>query len=197
MPNILALLACLAPCLSSTTLRQMTVIIPALITMSGRVTMRGISRWTDKGGSYRSVQRFFQTVISWSQVFWLLFRSHILNSEDVYLLAGDETVVTKAGKSTHGLDRFFSRLYGKAIPGLSFFALSLVSIQQRRSYPVMVEQRVRSEAEKAAAKARKKEKKPKRGKKKSAKRKAGRRKGSKNKDKTQVELTPELHFNTS
>ena len=43
-------------------------------------------------------------------------------------------VVPKAGKSTYGLSRFFSSLCGKAIPGLSFLALSLVSIQKRSSY---------------------------------------------------------------
>ena len=72
---------------------------------------------------------------------------------DVYLLVGDEVVVTKAGKPTHGLDRFFSSLYGKPVPGLAFFALSLVSTQQRRSFPIRVEQVVRNDAEKAASKA--------------------------------------------
>jgi len=100
--------------------------------------------------------------------------------------------VTKAGKKTHGLDRFFSGLYGRPVPGLAFFGLSLVDVQERRAYPVMAEQRVRSEAEKAVAKAKKNKTK------KAAKRsKPGRPKGSKNKDKTQVELTPELqHIQT-
>ena len=68
-------------------------------------------------------------------------------------MAGDEVVVTKAGKHTHGLDRFFASLYGKPVPGLAFFTLSLVSVQQRRSFPMRVEQVVRSDAEKAASKA--------------------------------------------
>jgi putative transposase len=34
--------------------------------------------------------------------------------------------VTKAGQDTHGVGRFFSSLYGKPVPGLAFFALSLV-----------------------------------------------------------------------
>ena len=46
-----------------------------------------------------------------------------------------EVVVPKAGKSTYGLSRFFSSLFGKAIPGLSFLAVSLVSVNRRRSYP--------------------------------------------------------------
>lgn len=191
MPNILSLLECFAPYVSSATIRRLGQIIPAMLMMSGRVTMLGISRWTDKGGSYRNIQRFFYTSIPWSKLFWTFFRQHLFKPEDVYLLVGDESVVTKAGKKTHGLDRFFSSLYGKAIPGLAFFALSLVNTQERRSYPVMIEQRVRSETEKAEAKAKTKRKKAQ---KKSGKRKAGRPKGSKNKDKSEVELTAELVF---
>ncbi len=151
--------------------------------------MLGISRWTAKGGSYRTVQRFFQTVIPWSLVFWWFFREHLLNPDEVYILVGDECVVSKSGKQTHGLDRFFSSLYGKPIPSIAVFGLSLVGTQERRSYPMMVEQVIRSEAEKATAKAKKQAKKSKS---KTGKRKPGRPKGSKNRDKTRVELTPEL-----
>lgn len=191
MFNILPLLNCFTPYLSSAILRQLGQIIPAMLMMSGRVTMLGMSRWTDKGGSYRSIQRFFHRVIPWSQLFWLFFCHYLFKPEDVYILVGDESVVTKSGKKTHGLDRFFSSLYGKAIPGLAFFALSVVNTQERQSYPMIAKQRVRSDAEKAEAKAKSKDKK---GKKKSAKRKVGRPKGSKNKDNSKIELTAELSF---
>ncbi len=186
MIDILALLQCLSPKVDKTTIRQFSRIIPALLAMTGRVTMLGISRWTEKGGSYRTVQRFFNTVIPWANVFWLFFRHHLLKPNATYFLAGDECVVTKSGKKTHGLDRFFSSLYGKPVPGLAFFALSLIDVTERRSYPMMVEQVVRSEVEKAAAKAKKAAKK------KAKKSKPGRPKGSKNRDKTTVTLTPEL-----
>lgn len=191
MPDIVALLQCLDLYLTATTLRQMSRIIPALIAMTGRVSMLGISRWTDTGGSYRTLQRFFHTAIPWALVFWLFFRQHLLRPDDAYLLAGDEVVVGKAGKQTHGVDRFFSSLYGKPVPGLSFFALSLLSTQERRSYPIMMEQRVRSETEKAAAKAKRKRK---QGKQKTKAGKPGRPRGSKNKDKMQATFTPELQL---
>jgi hypothetical protein len=192
MPDILALLQCLVPSVSTTTLRQMSVITTAMITMTGRVTMLGISRWAGKGGSYRTVQRFFQTVIPWPLVFWLFFRENNLDNDETYILAGDECVVSKSGKHTHGLDRFFSSLSGKPIPSVSFFSLSLVGTKERRSYPMMVEQVIRTEAEKAAAQAKKQAKQAKSKTTKRKPRKPGRPKGSKNKDKTQVELTPEL-----
>jgi hypothetical protein len=160
----------------------MSRIIPAILTMTGRVTMLGISRWAGKGGSYRTVQRFFHTAIPWAMVFWLFFRRHLFRPDDVYLLVGDECVVDKAGKHTYGLGRFFSSLYGKPIPSVAFFVLSLVSTRQRRSYPTMVEQMMPT----------KKITKGKKEKKRAKKRPVGRPKGSKNKDKTQVTLTPEL-----
>jgi len=47
-----------------TTIRQFSRIALGMLTMTGRVTMLGISRWTADGGSYRTVQRFFTTLIS-------------------------------------------------------------------------------------------------------------------------------------
>lgn len=49
-------------------------------------------------------------------------------------------MVPKAGTHTAGLDRFFSSLYGKPIPGVAFFTLGLVNTRERRAYPVQVEQ---------------------------------------------------------
>jgi putative transposase len=187
--DILACLQCLQSTVTRTTLRQCRCIAMAMLVMTGRVTMLGLSRWAGPGGSYRTVQRFFATVMPWATLFWVFFRHHVYRSEDGYLLVGDEVVVTKAGKITHGLDRFFASLYGKPVPGLAFFTLSLVSIQQRRSFPIRVEQVVRSAAEKAASKAKAaaKQQPPA-----TAKRRPGRPKGSKNTPKADVTLTPEL-----
>src|ERR1700752_1027790 len=139
MPAILPFLLCLQSEVSMTTIRQFSRITLALLAMTGRVTMLGISRWTGRGGSYRTVQRFFATVLPWATLFWVFFRTHLFVRDDVYLLGGDETVVTKAGKQTYGLDRFFASLYGKPVPGLAFFTLSLISTQQRRSVPIQLE----------------------------------------------------------
>ena len=187
--DIVALFQCLQPQVPAATCRQLQRIALAMLAMTGRVTMLGIARWAGTGGSYRTVQRFFSTVIPWAMLFWVFFRQHVYCPGDIYLLVGDEVVVTKAGKTTHGLDRFFASLYGKPVPGLAFFALSLVSVQARHSFPMRVEQVVRSDAEKAASKAKaaaKKSKAP------CAKRRPGRPQGSKTKNKVHVTLTPEL-----
>src|SRR5918911_3308357 len=188
MVDIVALLQCTRPHLTATTVRQLSRIIVALVAMTGRVTMRGIAHWAGPGGSYRTIQRFFATLIPWGILFWVFFRHHLYCPGDVYLVAGDDVIVTKAGKHTHGLDRFFASLYGKPVPGLAFFTLALVSVQARRSFPIRVEQVVRSGAEKAASKAKAAKQPQVLG----AQRRPGRPKGSTNKAKADGTFTPEL-----
>ncbi len=157
--------------------------------MTGRVTMLGLSRWTEKGGSYRSIQRFFHSELPWKAIQWTFFTKHLWRAADEYFIAGDEVVVSKAGKKTHGLDRFFSGVEQKVIPGLSFFALSLVNVKEERSYPLQVTQTVKSAEEKAASKARAEARQARKA---EDKRPLGRPKGSRNKDKESVVLNPEL-----
>jgi len=185
MADILSLLQCLLPQINATTMRQLNQIIIAMLAMSGRVTMLGIARWTGDGGSYRTMGRFFSTVIPWATLFWLFFRQHLWRENDVYLLAGDEVVVSKSGKQTYGVDRFFSSLVSKPINGLSFFVLSLVSVERREAFPIGIEQVIKNDTQINRTSPIKKVKaKEKRGR--------GRPKGSKNKKKTEVILTSEL-----
>ena len=63
MYDILSLFSVLYPHLSTTSVRQFSRVVLGLLAMTGQVTMLNISRWTSEGGSYRTVQRFFNTVI--------------------------------------------------------------------------------------------------------------------------------------
>ena len=100
MPDIVALLHCIEPFVTAKTLRQFSCIIPAILAMTGRMTMLGMSRWTGRGGSYRTVQRFFSTVLPWATLFWMFFRQHLHRPDDVYILAGDEVVVRRYTEGT-------------------------------------------------------------------------------------------------
>lgn len=168
----------------------MSQVLYGMLVASGRITMLGLSRWTERGGSYRTLQRFYYTELPWKAIHWLLFRLKFLEPEDEYLIAGDEVVASKAGKATYGLDRFFSGIQQRVISGLSFFTFSLVNVQEERSYPLQVTQVVRSAEEKDARKAKAEAKKA--AKATAEKRKPGRPKGSKNKVKQEVVLSPEL-----
>ena len=140
MPDIMVVCGCLSQCLDATVLRQLCCVGAAMLSMTGRVPMRGISRWTNKGGSYRPLQRFFYRPMSWLTLQWVLIRHHLLDPGDTILAAGDYVVVTKSGKTTYGLDRLFSSLYGTAVPGMCFLSLSLISVKRRLSYPALTEQ---------------------------------------------------------
>ena len=183
MPDIMVCLACLRQYLDCTTLGRLSRVTEAMLAMTGRVTMRGLARWAGTGGSYRTIQRFFTTSINWATLQWVLIRHHLLEPDDVIVLGGDDVVVTKAGKHTYGLDRFFSSLYGKAVPGLGFLSLSLISVKHRTSYPVMLEQLEKQHTATAPE-----------GSKQTSSGKRGRPKGSKNQQRRDVELSPYLRF---
>lgn len=188
--DILSLLACFHPLVATTTIRHFSLIIPAILTMTGRVTMLSISRWTSKGGSYRTVQRFFATKLRWKELLVKFFLTHLLSSAHEHLLVGDGCTVTKAGFLTHGIGRFFSGILGQVVKGLEFFVFSVVDVTRRKAYPLAVKQTLRSEAEKAEIKRRKKKrtKKPQN----APKKPRGRRPGSLNRDKNELNLSPEL-----
>jgi hypothetical protein len=119
----------------------MRQLIEARLSSSGRVTMVGLSRWTGKGCSYRTIQRFFAQQRDWGALLWAVVETHLVNAERVWLLAADEVVVSKAGKATAGVGRFYSSLVGRPIGAVSFLAASVVDVEARKAYPVQLEQR--------------------------------------------------------
>ena len=189
MYDILSLFSVLYPHLSRTTVRQFSGVVIGLLAMTGQVSMRNISRWTSEGGSYRTVQRFFNTVMPWGTICWVFFSTYLLDPESLYILAGDATTVSKSGESTYGLSRFFSSTHGKTLPGLGFLSLSLVSVKERHSYPMLMEPIVRGDTGSSsppASEPRDETQPP------SPRRTPGRPKGSRNRNKTQVQLSDTL-----
>jgi putative transposase len=182
--KINTLLSVLEPVLNQTLLNRLTVITEALLSMQGKITMLGMSRWATKGGSYRTIQRFFHSVIPWCSLMWVLIQHHLIDCNEVILIAGDETTVTKSGKKTHGLGRFFSSIYNRFIPGLGFFSISLISVKHQKAYPILMKQLDPAMSRRVTPE------KPKRKK----KLPLGRPKGSKNKNRRDVEMTPYLLF---
>ena len=162
-----------------------------MLATTGRITQLGISRWAGKGGSYRSIQRFFHTPIDWLAVQWLFFQLTVNYKNADYIMVGDESPVSKAGKKTYGIDWFFSSIHDKVMRGLGFFSIALVDAKKRQAYSLSTEQIVRSAEEKEQARKRKQLRKA-RSQKPGPKRGVGRPKGSKNKNKAEVTLSAEL-----
>jgi putative transposase len=191
MSDILPILMALSPVLPTTSCRRLHRIVLAMLSMTGRITQRGVSRWTDNGGSYRTIQRFFHTPIDWMAVQWRFFELFVHQQDAVYLLAGDESPISKAGKKTYGVDWFFSSIHDKVMRGLGFFSIALIDVTKRQAYSLSTEQIVRSAEEKERARLRKKQRIA-RAKDPALKRPRGRPKGSKNKNKAEILLSPEL-----
>jgi len=181
MNEITTLLTCMHPLLDANTYRHLLIISQALLMMTGRITMLSISRWTEKGGSYRTVQRFFSKNILWGSLNWAIAKT-FLKKLRVILIAGDATTVTKSGKKTFGLGRFFSSIYSRAVPGIAFQTLSLIDVEKRISWPMLIEQMLPKPKQKKLVAV--KSKKQKRGR--------GRPKGSKNKNNRNVVLNAEM-----
>jgi putative transposase len=184
MPEIVALLQNIAPVVSATILQQMSHVIYGMLISNGRITMLEISRWTETGGSYRTIQRLYQRPLLWLQIQWVFFTSQFQKPDHEYIAAGDEVVFGKAGKETYGIGRFFSSLQKRVIPGLSFFVFSVINVKERQSYPIQAVQMVKEKEEhkkKAEKKSVAKEK-----------RSVGRPKGSQNKKSKRPSLSPEL-----
>jgi putative transposase len=184
MSEIVALLQSIAPVIATTALQQMSHVLYGMLISSGRITMLELSRWTEKGGSYRTIQRLYHTPLCWLQVQWIFFTSQCKRSDREYIAAGDEVVFGKAGEETYGLGRFFSSLQNRVISGLSFFVFSVIDVQERQSYPMQAVQIVKEQKQEEK---REKEK-PVKGK----KRPVGRPKGRKNKKNEPPALSPEL-----
>jgi len=177
MTSVSDLTALLESDLSRKNIRQLTQILQAVLCISGRVTMLGIARMSEI--PYRSLSRFYDTCLDWFLIRYRLFASAFLDGSANYILVGDETVEGKAGKKTFGINSHYSSTYGKAIPSISMFALSVVEVSSKRSYPLCVEQVIETEEDRVRKEATKQEKLANKG------GKRGRKAGTKNKAKVE------------
>ena len=152
------------------------------------ITTRSLARYSSY--SLRQIFRFLGGDFDWYAIRTLFFMTFFYNANQHYLLAIDETVEKKSGKSTHGKDFFYSSTAQAAIKSVCFFALSVICPTTRKSFSLGLEQVIQTaddkkrlaEAKKKRTESKKKVKEVKAEKKEKAeKKKSGRPKGSKNK----------------
>jgi hypothetical protein len=118
-----------------------------------------------------------------------VYKTHLIRKDSVYLLGGDEVVISKDGKHSYGLDLFYSSLENRVRKSLAFLNLSLIGVKARKAYPLINKQIIKESKEGCI-----KNKGSKKEKKKKKKGKPGRPKGSGNKDKEHIEFSPYLQF---
>ena len=186
MPEILEVLKSLLLLLGKSKLKNLSIIVCAMLSMSGNKTMLNISRWTTEDLSYRSIQRFFSENIPWLDLRLKLFMINLFTNQRL-IFAVDETSVTKSGKSTYGIDLFFNSIYQKVMKSLCFSCVSIIDIDKIKSYPLLANQLVFTEQEKESSKLKKEKIKESKG------NKRGRKKGTKNSLK-ETKLTPSFRL---
>lgn len=121
--------------------------------------------------------------IAWLDLNLLIIKFSAGNLLGPILLCADETIEGKAGKKTHGISRFFSSIQQQSIRSVCLFGFSLISVKSGISYPLVLEQVVKTEADIALIKAKKEKKQAGKGKIK------GRKMGQKNSIKTEYQTT--------
>jgi len=188
--KIITLISFLNPFLENKILKQLAEIILSILTARGRITMLGLSRWSSNI-SYQTINRFFHSSIDWDKINWTLIKKYLKNG-GVWLLVGDEVVVSKSGKKTYGLGYYFSSLQNQVIKSIAFLNLSLVSVETGKAYSILTKQIIKTNSDGCPKKKFSSNKKSKKIGKKSKTR--GRKKGSKNKNKADVELSAYLLF---
>ena len=99
-------------------LRHLSDIIAGALCAPHHITMRNIARWSTCG--YPTVQRFFATDIHWPSLHTAVVTTHLYEKSHTFLLAYDETTITKSGKKTYGIDPYYSGTDGHVVKGLSF-----------------------------------------------------------------------------
>lgn len=188
MLNILELLSLVLPT-DFPYLNSLSKIVKGIYSISaGGVTQKNISRQTQNNGlSLRSIQRFFATEINWSALYLCCisyFFKHV--AEKVYIIAIDEVVEKKAGKSTPHVGWFYSSIAGRPIKSICFHVVSLIEVKSKKSFVVNYEQRKRDTKKSSKKSSKKTEQK--------VKRPAGRPKGAKNKTHTKTNTALSLSF---
>jgi len=50
--------------------------------------MLGLSRWSEKGGSYQTLQRLYHSPLNWLTIHWIFLKAHLVDPNRAYLLVG-------------------------------------------------------------------------------------------------------------
>jgi putative transposase len=118
---------------SNANIQHFAIIIDSILSLSRPVTTLSVARISSV--SYRTIHRFYALEnINWHLINIILFKKFIYKKDKIYLLAADETVEDKAGKNTHGIGRFYSSTIQKVIKSISFLAIVIIDIDEKKSY---------------------------------------------------------------
>lgn len=90
----------------------------------GRFSLTNLARWTfGKGGSVRNIERFFGVSHNWNRYLMLILTPILKQLTGEYVLAIDQTIGRKSGKSTFGKGKHYDSKSQKIIPSIAILGI--------------------------------------------------------------------------
>ena len=127
--------------LSGTTKWQLNFFIEVfdlIYSIQGRVNFQNLGRYSQLNES--TFRRNFQKFIDWLDFNVQLIKLAGVDLEEEVIAAMDCSFISKSGKKTYGLDRFWNGTMGKALKGLEISLVSLIDIRTRKAWALDVVQ---------------------------------------------------------
>ena len=134
--TVLQQMAQLQP-LSKAQCRFLTVLLPALLVVRGKVNFVNLSRYC--GLHERTLRRQFRAAFDWP-LFNRLALAPVTAAGGAHIVALGASFVKKSGKKTYGLDRFFNGCLGRVQKGLEVSLVSLIDVATNTAYALSVRQ---------------------------------------------------------
>ena len=109
-----------------------------IYSIQGRVNFQNLCRYSELNES--TFRRNFQKFFEWLDFNLALIRLAGVNFEKEVIAAMDCSFISKAGKMTHGIDRFWSGCLGKAAHGSEISLVSIIDVKARKAWALDVVQ---------------------------------------------------------
>jgi len=116
-------------------LTELFEIIPCV---RGRLNFINMSRYSKYNES--TFRRNFSQFFDWLKFNYLILQFVFLTESETVIGAIDCSYVSKSGKHTYGLDKFWSGVANRTKPGLEVSLVSLIEVEQQRAWSLDVRQ---------------------------------------------------------
>lgn len=123
--------------ISKSRVKFMTVIFSTILAVPGKINFRNMSRFCSY--SEKTISRNFRNNFDYIK-FNLLSLKQILDKTKVLLIAVDCSFISKSGKITYGLAKFYNGVASRAEKGLEIFLMSLVDPKMNTGYYLTAKQ---------------------------------------------------------
>ena len=109
-----------------------------LMSLVGKANFRNMSRFSIY--NERSFARWYRRGFDFLSMNTMMLKEHLIQPEDELIAVHDASFVSKSGKHTEGLGKFYSGCAGKVLKGLESSGLGIVNMSHNTCYMLDVKQ---------------------------------------------------------